>query len=107
MMQRNCDRIAKDMELLVNLVAIGEQRQSMIKNRTVTTLTTVATVFLPFSTIATVLGMQGDYAPGEAKFWVVWAVSVPITVAIMLVYLAYNATLGSAVSRLFGHIPTS
>jgi len=80
------ERISKDITLLASLIALEEGRQSTKKNQGIARLTTIATIFLPFSTIATILGMQGNYSPNAERFWVFWAVAVPVTAVIVLLY---------------------
>jgi len=76
--QGTIQRIEKDMDLLTALVAIGEGERALAENRGVARLTLLATFFLPFSTVATILSMQGNFAPGATQFWIFWAVSLPI-----------------------------
>ena len=58
-------RIDKNISLLTALVAIGEGKQQLEESHDIVRLSIFATVFLPFSTIAATLGMQGNYAPGS------------------------------------------
>jgi Mg2+ and Co2+ transporter CorA len=88
-MSTTISRIEKDISHLMALVAISEGRQSLRENRGISFLTLVATIFLPSSTVATVLGMQTQYGPGERNFWMVWAVSLPFTGMIMLLTVLY------------------
>jgi len=82
-------RIEKDINHLMALVAISEGRQSFQENRGISFLTLVATIFLPSSTVATVLGMQTQFAPGERSFWMLWAVAIPLTIMILLLTILY------------------
>jgi len=72
-------RIEKNINLLTALVSIGEGKQALDENHGIIRLTLLATVFLPFSTVAAILGMQGGYAPGAGSFRLFWAVAVPLT----------------------------
>jgi hypothetical protein len=76
-------RTEKNINFLSALVAIRE-------NRAVTRITLVAMVFLPFSTVAAILGMQGNFAPGASQFWIFWAVVVPLTFFIIGVFAIYD-----------------
>ncbi|PMD32109.1 hypothetical protein L207DRAFT_378497, partial [Hyaloscypha variabilis F] len=72
-------RIEKDISLLMALVAFNEGRQSLQENRGISFLTLVATIFLPCQTVASVLGIQTQYAPGARYFWMLWVVALPLT----------------------------
>ncbi|KAE9366526.1 hypothetical protein N431DRAFT_281916, partial [Stipitochalara longipes BDJ] len=78
-MSTTISRIEKDISLLMALVAISEGRQSLQENRGISFLTLVATIFLPCETVASVLGIQTQYAPGARYFWMLWAVALPLT----------------------------
>lgn len=47
-------------------------------------LTKLATVAVPFSVISAIFSMGGDYAAGEKSFGTYWAISVPVTVVLLL-----------------------
>ncbi|KAI0503236.1 hypothetical protein F5B22DRAFT_662181 [Xylaria bambusicola] len=58
-------------------------RESIIANqqaRQVGYLTSLATLFVPISFIAAVFSMGGDYAADQKRFYVFWAVSLPVAV---------------------------
>jgi len=59
-------------------------RSSNAQSLSVARLTTLATVFVPISLIAGIFSIGGDYAVGESKFWVFFAVTVPIGMVISL-----------------------
>jgi Mg2+ and Co2+ transporter CorA len=88
-MSTTISRIEKDISHLMALVAISEGRQSLQENRGISFLTLVATIFLPSSTVATVLGIQTQYGPGAKNFWMLWAVALPLTVLILLLTFWY------------------
>lgn len=77
-------RTEKNINLLTSLVAIGAGKQGLDESHSVSRLNLLAIIFLPFSTIATILGMQGNYAPGAGQFWLFWAVAVPLTAGIFV-----------------------
>jgi Mg2+ and Co2+ transporter CorA len=88
--QKTAQRIEKNINLLTALVAIGEGKQALDENHGVARLNLLATVFLPFSTVAAILGMQGNYAPGAEIFWLFWAVSIPLTGFIVGISALYD-----------------
>ena len=51
-------------------------------------LSILGAVIFPITLIAAILSMGGDFAAGESKFWLLWAVSVPL-VAIMVGFLLW------------------
>lgn len=53
--------------------------------RGVVRLTSIAIIFAPVSVIAGVFAMGGDYAAGAKKFWVFWAVSIPLMSILSLI----------------------
>jgi hypothetical protein len=47
-------------------------------------LTTLATVFLPLGLVAGIFSISGEYAVGASRFWVFFAVTIPLGIAIAL-----------------------
>jgi Mg2+ and Co2+ transporter CorA len=65
-------------------------RESIVANkqaRQVGYLTSLATLFIPLSFVAAVFSMGGDFAAGQERFYVFWAISLPITLVALCVYL--------------------
>jgi hypothetical protein len=52
-------------------------------------LSILATVIFPFTLVASMLSMPDEYSPGKSRFWIFFAVSVPLTCVIVL-FLAAN-----------------
>lgn len=82
-------RIEKNIDLLTALVSIGEGKQALGENHALARLSLLATVFLPFSTVATIFSIQGGYGPGEGKFWLFWVIAVPLTGLVILLTAPY------------------
>lgn len=99
-MSNTISRIEKDISLLMALVAISEGRQSLQENRGISFLTLVATIFLPSETVASVLGIQTQYAPGARYFWMLWAVALPFTVLVIAIFFLYP-TVSSRLNQLW------
>jgi Mg2+ and Co2+ transporter CorA len=78
------------MGLLTALVAIGEGEQGLDENHGIARLSFVATIFLPFTTVSTIMGMQGNNAPGSSEFWVFWVVSVLLTLGVFGLFSMYD-----------------
>jgi len=98
-MRITISRIEKDISLLMALVAINEGRQSLQENRGISFLTLVATVFLPCQTVASVLGIQTQYAPGARYFWMLWVVALPLTGLVITIFFLYP-TVSSRLNQL-------
>jgi Mg2+ and Co2+ transporter CorA len=67
-MSISISRIEKDITLLMALVAISEGRQGLRENSGIAFLTLIATIFLPFGTVATILGIQTQYGLRATSF---------------------------------------
>jgi len=102
-MSTTISRIEKDISLLMALVAISEGRQSLQENRGISFLTLVATIFLPCETVASVLGIQTQYAPGARYFWMLWAVALPLTVLVITIFFLYP-TVSSKLSQIWAKV---
>ena len=83
-------RIEKNIRLLTGLVAIGEGKQGLVENHGIARLSLLAMVFLPFSSVATILGMQGNFTPGDTKFWLFWVVGITLTTFVVGLFLLYD-----------------
>jgi Mg2+ and Co2+ transporter CorA len=83
-------RIEKNMSLLTALVAIGEGEQGLDENHGIARLSFVAMIFLPFTTAGTIMGMQGNNAPGSSGFWVFWVVAVLLTLGVFGLFSVYD-----------------
>jgi Mg2+ and Co2+ transporter CorA len=83
-------RMEKNIRLLTALVAIGEGKQTLVENHGIARLSLLAMVFLPFSSVSTILGMQGSFAPGYGKFWLFWVVAIALTTFVVGIFLLYD-----------------
>lgn len=88
--QGTSTRIEKNIRLLIALVQIGEGKQGLAENQGIARLSLLAMVFLPFSSVATILGMQGNFAPGDGKFWLFWVVGIVLTIFVVGLFLLYD-----------------
>ncbi|KAH8589785.1 hypothetical protein B0O99DRAFT_319478 [Bisporella sp. PMI_857] len=87
--QQTETRIDKNINLLTTLVAIGAAKQGLEESKGITRLTLFAAIFVPASTVATILGMEGLFGPTSGKFWIFWAAAVPLTLtAVGIVFVA-------------------
>jgi Mg2+ and Co2+ transporter CorA len=99
LLENHSQRINHNLELLLGLRGVYESRESRILSRIMASLALVGILFLPFNTVATILGMQGDFGPGSKRFWVYWAISIPVMTVLVLVHIAYSIPREPSVRR--------
>ncbi|KAK4181717.1 hypothetical protein QBC36DRAFT_40092 [Triangularia setosa] len=69
-----------------NRQAVEEQVLSRQEATSVKALTVVGLVFIPLGFVASLFGMEDWFAPGGERFWVYWAVAVPVSVMAFVTY---------------------
>lgn len=94
LIHRNADRITQSVSLIMSLMAVHEGKTSNAQNRGLGFLTVLATLALPFNTIATILGMQTEYRPGQPKFKVFKDSASGSAAGLLLLYFLYITYLG-------------
>lgn len=70
-------------ESYVQAVSLQEAQHSNAQTHSVRRLTALATIFVPISGIAGIFSMGGKFAAGESKFWVFFAITLPIIMIIL------------------------
>ena len=80
----------RNIKLLTDLTAIKEAQQGLDENHGITRLTHIATLYLPFSTVAAVLAMPDGFAPGARRFWVYWVASAALSVLILVLVVMHR-----------------
>ena len=86
------------------VVALRETQASNVQASNVRWLTILGTLFLPVSAVAGVMSMGENYLPGKDRFWVFFAVVLPVIVitgAILLLLMKGKIMFGS-VQKLLG-----
>jgi len=83
-------RTQKTIQLLTALVSIAGGKQAINENHGIGRLSLLAMVFLPFSTVGTILGIQTTYGPGQSTFWLFWTISISLTVFILTIASLYD-----------------
>lgn len=78
------------LNLLTALISVEESRVGIAKGKSLEALTVAATVFLPFTLVASIMSINGAFAPGQAKHWVFWAFSIPISLVVVIFHLIYR-----------------
>ncbi len=94
----------RNIKLLTDLTAIKEAQQSLDENHGIARLTHIATIYLPFSTVAAILAMPDSFAPGASGFWIYWLASMILAALVIITALLYKpakSLLGRAQRR--GH----
>jgi Mg2+ and Co2+ transporter CorA len=74
----------KLMGVILSHVNLMETEKSISDSKSLSRLTVLGFFFVPISFVATFFSMGGDFGVGERRFWIFWAVAVPL----MLVSLA-------------------
>jgi len=109
MTSQSLERINNNIQHITSLefgfqgrLALDEAKNTAEQNRMVLLLAVVATFFLPISTMSTVLGMNGEWSPGNPKFGVFWAITISISVILMsgLLLLRSNLSFSTIAARL-------
>lgn len=89
--QKNRDRIAQSVGLIMSLISELEAKQSVAQNRRLAFLTLLATLLLPFNTIAAILDMDTEYGVGKPKFGTFFRISGGVVgLAILMLVLLYT-----------------
>lgn len=70
------------------MVQLLDARESARQAANVTTLTYIATVFVPMSWIAGLFSMSDRFLPGGEKFWVYVSTAFPLSLVVLLVSVA-------------------
>lgn len=74
----------KLMNVLTTHVNLMETEKSISDSKSLSRLTVLGFIFVPVSFVATLFSMGGDFAVGQSRFWIYFAVTVPLTVVILL-----------------------
>ena len=74
-MEKNSQRIAETWQLITSVMEVRRGEQSIQQNVLLGFLAVVATLGVPFNTVAGILGMQTTYGPGQVNFGKFWSIS--------------------------------
>jgi hypothetical protein len=75
--------IAALSNLITSAKAVKESAKNAKAAERTEEIQSYAFVLVPLSLITSIFAMTADYAPGGTKFWIYWAVSIPITLLLM------------------------
>ncbi|KUL83567.1 hypothetical protein ZTR_10547 [Talaromyces verruculosus] len=66
-------------------LALMETENSISDSKALSRLTILGSLFIPVSFVCSFFSMNGDFAVGATKFWVYFAVTLPLVVAILVI----------------------
>jgi hypothetical protein len=81
-------RINQSINIITSRMTVEGMKLAIKQNESLKLLALVATVFLPFTTVASILAIPDEYAIGKKNFWVYWAITCGLLVTITIMYLA-------------------
>lgn len=68
---------------IMALVQLQDMRRSISQAEDIRRLTYFALIFIPLSYVASLFSMAEQYGPGSEGFWIYWASSLPVAVAVV------------------------
>ncbi len=78
-------RLENMLPVVTSLVQIIDARRSFAETTNITRLTALALIFVPLNFVAALFSMSNEFVPGGRLFWQYWAVSVPVTLLIVVI----------------------
>jgi len=100
---------AKDLVHAVSdILSLTEAKKSLQEARSAGILQYLGTFYLPFSLVAAIVSMSNNFGPNQPRFWVYFAISVPLTVLslILITFWEYFfVRLWKDISALVQHLP--
>jgi hypothetical protein len=73
------------MNVITTSVNLMEMEKTIADSKSLARLTVLGFFFIPLSFIATIFSMGGEFLVGQSKFWIYFAVSVPLTLLVFAV----------------------
>jgi hypothetical protein len=83
-LQEYNDSFASMTNYYTQIMGVRESQRSNLQARYAGQLTVLGTLFVPVSIITGILSMGGEFLPGERRFWVFFAIVIPILLVICL-----------------------
>jgi hypothetical protein len=75
----------KLMNVIMTHVNLIQTEKSISDSKSLARLTVLGFFFVPLSFVATIFSMGGDFSVGQSRFWIYFAVSVPLTLMVFVV----------------------
>jgi hypothetical protein len=86
---RNCGkRLESLIQVLIGTLSVLQGRLSIEGAQLVSALTVLGVIFIPLSYSTNILSLGGNFHPGRAKFWVYFAVALPMLCLVLIVAAA-------------------
>ena len=76
---------------MTGLAGMAGNRQSLKETKTTKTLTVLGLIFIPLAYTASLFSMAEPYAPGSEKFWLYFAISIPLIALLMGTFYLIDA----------------
>jgi hypothetical protein len=78
-----------------NRRALHEQELSLREAKSTKALTFLGLVFIPLAYTASLFSMSDPYGPGDEKFWMYFAISLPLILCVLAIYTVVQMAYGS------------
>ena len=89
----NCKQKVESLATVVTgLLSVHQGELSANEARLVSRITILALIFIPLSFSASIFSMGGDFQPGGSRFWVYFAVSIPMLLLILIFVFLWRKT---------------
>ena len=78
-------RLENMLPVLASVIQLVDSRRSFAETANISRLTILALVFVPLTFVASLFSMSGEIAPGQRRFWLYFAVAVPMTLLVFVI----------------------
>jgi Mg2+ and Co2+ transporter CorA len=78
-------RLENMLPVVMSLVQVIDARHALAETANISRLTVLALVFVPLSYVSSLFSMNPDNMPGSPRFWIYFAVAVPVTILVFLI----------------------
>jgi len=80
---------------ITGLASMSGNRQALREAKSTRALTLVGLVFIPLAYTASLFSMPEPYGPGQERFWIYFAVSIPFIFSVLSLYAVVDMSYGS------------
>lgn len=87
-------RLENMLPIVTSLVQVVDSRRSFAETENISRLTVLALVFVPLTFVSSLFSMSGEIAPGSRRFWVYFAVAIPLTLVVSILARLSNVGVG-------------
>ena len=89
--KEHANRLEPMILVVASFIQLIESRRALWETANVTRLTVLAIVFVPLNFIATLSSMSENFGPEGPKFWMYFAVALPITLLVLVLARALGS----------------